>query len=238
MKTSKQLSSVLLAGCLIAVPAQAQLIVQWTFETSQPLGGATGHWFTNISAEVGTGTASLFHQTQGFGVINVYGNGSMHCLSSSNWNVGDFYQFALSTSGSSHIGVSFDITSGSTGPGKYLLEYSTDGVNFTIFGGTNSIVGSTNPFPSWSPSTYNPIYTSTFDLSAVTALNNASLVVFRLVDPSTVSANGGIVNGGTPEVVDNFTVFVPEPGTLWVLLATGLGTWVHGRRSRAGRLQR
>jgi hypothetical protein len=56
--------------------------------------------------------------------------------------------------------------------------------------------------------------------------------MFRLVDPSTVSANGGIVNGGTPEAVDNFTVFVPEPGTLWLLLAAGLGTWVYGRQRR------
>jgi hypothetical protein len=203
--------------------AQAQILAQWTFETSQPLGGASGNWFTNIQAELGSGTASVFHDTQGFVAYSPTGNGSAHSLTTSNWSVGDFYQFSLSTSGYSHIGVSVDVTSGSTGPGRFVLEYSTDGVNFTSIGSTNTILGSGNPiFSSWSSSSYNPSYTSTFDLSSVPALNNSPVVVFRLLDPSMVSANGGTVSGGSPEFIDNFTVSVPEPQTLWIFALVSL----------------
>jgi hypothetical protein len=100
--------------------ARAQTVAQWTFETSQPFGGASGNWFTNIQAEVGGGTASIFHNTQGFVAYSPAGNGSVHSLTSSNWSVGDFYQFSLSTSGYSQIHVSLDVTSGSAGPGRYL----------------------------------------------------------------------------------------------------------------------
>src|SRR5262245_42969857 len=106
-----------------AAAATAQTIVQWTFEVSQPFGGAGGNWLTNIAAEVGVGTASAFHSAGNRGAISPVGNGSAHSLSTSNWSVGDFYQFWLSTAGYSSIGVSFDVTSLNVGPGRDYLEY-------------------------------------------------------------------------------------------------------------------
>ncbi len=204
---------------------RAQTVARWTFETSQPGGGYVNHWFTNIQSEVGSGVASIFHNIPSV-VYSPVGNGSAHSLTTSNWTVGDFYQFWVNASGYSHLSVSFDITSTSSGPGRYLLEYSTDGSNFSIFGGTNTIVGGgSSGVPTWSGSTYNPIYTANFDLSSVTALDNSPVVVFRLVDPSTLSAGGGTVTGPSLEVVDNFTVSVPEPnvaGLLSFWLAGGL----------------
>src|SRR5437899_2621878 len=89
--------------------ARSQTIAQWTFETSQPRGGYVNHWFTNIQSEVGSGVASIFHGAIVAGVYSPVGNGSAYSLTTSNWAVGDFYQFSLSASGHSHLSVSFDI---------------------------------------------------------------------------------------------------------------------------------
>ena len=73
------------------------------------------------------------------------------------------------------------------------------------------------------PGTPNPAYTFTESLSALTALNNAATVYFRLTDNDTTSANGGVVGTGGTDRVDNVTVTgtsVPEPGSI-VLAATG-----------------
>jgi hypothetical protein len=197
--------------------SRGQTIAQWTFETSQPRGSATGNWFTNISAEVGAGTASVFHNVNR-GVFSPPGNGSAHSLSSSNWAVGDFYQFALSTSGYSKIGLTFDIASSGNGPGTVQLEYSVNGTSFSNIGSSQPILVNGSPNPFWNTTTYNPIFTMTYDLSAIADLDNADTVYFRLVDPSTGSAAGGSVAPTGTEIVDNFTVsIVPEPRNLPLL---------------------
>ncbi|MFO1513109.1 MAG: PEP-CTERM sorting domain-containing protein [Verrucomicrobiota bacterium] len=76
----------------------------------------------------------------------------------------------------------------------------------------------------WSSGT--PIATTTysFDLSSVSALNNAPAIYFRLVDASTTAANGTTVAASGTGRVDNFTVtatLVPEPGAL--ALVSGFG---------------
>jgi hypothetical protein len=220
---------------LCAAAAEAQPIVQWTFEVSHPFGGGGGNWLTNVAAEVGVGTASAFHSAGNRGAISPFGNGSAHSLSTSNWAAGDFYQFWLSTSGYSNLNVSFDVTSSSAAPGRDYLEYSTDGgANFTVVGGTNTILINGSPNPAWNSTTYNPVYTSSYDLSSISALNNASSVHFRVVDLSTISASGGTVNPGAPELIDNFTVsVVPEPRGLlvWMVAILCAQKW----RRRFGR---
>jgi hypothetical protein len=196
----------LAAALLSASAAYATTIATWTFETSQPgvvdLPAQPGAnvYITNITAEVGSGTASAKHAG-----LTLYsspaGNGSSHSFSSTNWVVGDFYQFAVSTVGAQNIKVTYDTTGSATGPRDFVLSYSTDGVNFTQFGG-----GYTNGSASFSAGTVNPIFSHTNDLSSVTAINNSSVVYFRLVDNSTVAANGGTVGGGGTSRVDNFSV--------------------------------
>jgi hypothetical protein len=203
---------------LLPLASHAQAIAQWTFETSQPFGGGGGNWFTNVAAEVGVGTGSAYHSAGNRGATTPAGNGSAHSLSTSNWVVGDFYQFTLSTVGYSGLRVSFDITSSNTGPGAGLLQYSTDGASFTGFGSGYAILANASPNPVWNSSTYNPVYTVSYDLSSVPELDNAVRVYFRLVDTSTTSANGGIVGATGTERVDNFTVaVVPEPQGLLVI---------------------
>jgi len=239
LKTSSFVRAALIGvlAFICAGTSEAQPIVQWTFEVSQPFGGAGGNWLTNIAAEVGVGTASAFHSAGNRGAISPVGNGSAHSLSTSNWSVGDFYQFWLSTVGYSSIGVSFDVTSLNVGPGRDYLAYSTDGINFTVLGGTNTILVNGSPNPAWNSATNSPLYTVTYDLSSINALNNSSSVYFRVADSSTISANGGTVSPGAPERIDNFTVsVVPEPNGLLVLLIAAVGWAWKLRRARSSKL--
>jgi len=213
----------LLAAFFAASSGRAQTIAQWTFEISQPAGFfSAGTWFTNISSEVGPGTASGLHAGNTF-LSSPAGNGSAHSFSATNFAVGDFYQFEVSTVGFSGIRLEWDQTSSNTGPRDNRLDYSTDGINFTAFGSGYTILANASPNPTWNSTTFNAIYHYSQDLSSVTALNNASTVYFRLIDTSTTSANGGTVGSGGTDRVDNFTIeVVPEPQTLALLSGFGI----------------
>lgn len=227
-----------LAGCLsglvfTCVALHAQTIAQWTFETSVPAGTpGAGVWLTNITAELGQGVASGLHSGAATYSTPV-GNGSAHSFSANTWNPGDFAQFAVSTVSYDNIGVSFDHVSSSTGPGKFLLQYSTDGSTFTQFGSDYTVLVNTAP-NAWSSNPLNQIFTTSYsyDLSSVLGLNNASTVFFRLVDENTVSAGGATVAAGGTSRIDNFSVFVvPEPQSLSLLLG-GMGLLIWNRMRR------
>jgi hypothetical protein len=202
---------------------QAQ-IAKWTFETSQPLAApGAGNWLTNISAEIGTGTASALHAG-----ASVYttpaGNGSAHSISATNWAVGDLYQFEASTIGFSAIQLEWDQTSSGTGPRDFNLFYSTDGTSFTQFGSTYTVQVNGSPNVAWNATTASSVFHYLVDLSSVSQLDNASTAYFRLVDASTVSANGGVVATAGTDRVDNFTIeIVPEPQSISLVLLGGVG---------------
>ena len=196
---------------------KADILGDWTFETSQP---ATAGPF---SPEIGSGSASGSHA--GAAVYSSpSGNGSLHSFSSTLWAVNDSYQFEVNTLGYSGVMLSFDQASSNTGPGAYNLDYSIDGINFTVFA-SYAVLANASPNLPWNASTYNSAYTFNFDLSAVSALNNQPTVFLRLVDNSTVSASGGTVGTTGTDRVDNFTVSattVSEPATS-ILAVFGVG---------------
>lgn len=210
----------LLAATAIAavtLPAQAVTVVQWDFEAvTAPMGTSTS--FNGIASSTGTGTASSVHAAPAT-YSTVAGNGSSKSVSSNGWAVGDFWQFSFSTVGYSGVSLSFDQAGSNTGPRDFTLAYSTGGGAYT------SVGSYTVALSTFGSNSYNSAFTFTYDLSAISALNNQSTLAFRLVDATTTSINAGTVAAGGTDRVDNFTVLaapVPEPGTYALLLA-GLG---------------
>ncbi len=214
VKMSFVVAAALAASCGFA---RAAVIAQWTFETSAPTTAGP------FAAEVGVGLALGSHAS-----ASVYtspaGNGTSHSFS---------YQFAVSTSGLSGIQLSFDQTSSNTGPAHFQLSYSTNGTSFTSIGTPYTVLANAAPNTTWNPTTSNPVYTFTPDLSAISALSDQATLYFRLSDTDTVSANNGTVAAGGTSRVDNVIVSgtaIPEASAMGLLAPAGL---LLGRRRRA-----
>ncbi|MGH7950323.1 MAG: hypothetical protein ACREFE_00155 [Limisphaerales bacterium] len=198
---------ILFAGiCLVfaaACECQASIIADWTFETSQPTNAGP------YSPEYGSGNASY----SGSGTVSssAGNDGSANSFSIKNWDVGDYYQFKVSTVGYVGISIQWDQYGSKTGPASFILEYGfTDTGTFTQIGSQYTIDVSS----SW--------VTNSPDLSSIDSLiANAGSVYFRLVDNSTNSIDGGVVAGTGTDRVDNFTVSgdalaaIPEASTLY-----------------------
>jgi len=239
MKSLVVLTAAAVAASLVT--AKADFLANWTFESSG-LGSSTPSFApgantpsTNFFAEQGlqAGTAAAFglHVTAAT-YTSPAGNGSAKSLSANNWSVGDYYEFSFSTLGYQALSVSFDENGSATGPANFKLTYSTDGSTF------NDVVGATYTIPSgvtWSSGSANPLGNTSFsfDLSAITALDNISGAFLRIVDTSTTSINGGTVGTGGTGRVDNFVVSaaaVPEPASLALGLFGGFAWLLALRR--------
>jgi hypothetical protein len=203
--------------------ASAAVLAQWTFETTIPTTAGP------LTPESGSGTGTAFHASSATVYSNPSGNGSAESWSSTQWAVGDYWQFEVSTVGYENITLSWDQTSSNTGPRDFGLYYSTDGSTFTQFGSNYMVLANASPNPVWSSGTYQPAHFFPRDLSAITALDNDASVFFRIVDESTTSAAGGTVATGGTSRIDNFTVMadelraVPEGGPGLAGLAGVLG---------------
>jgi hypothetical protein len=209
-------SSLTLSVCcfvLQALPSvMASTLADWTFESSRPTAGRPpGVWLTNISAELGTGTASAWHSSSAVH-SSFPGNGSISGFGVTNgWSVGDFFQFTVSTVGWQSIQISYDQSGSSGGPGTFFLEYSTDGNSFAKFGSDYSVKTG-----NWSSSVASTTNSYSFDLSSVASLNNQTTVYLRIVDNSNIAINGSTVStfGYTDNRLDNVIIgatVVPEP---------------------------
>ncbi len=216
---SKRFWAVLVSGMCLAGTARAQTtIADWTFDTSAP--STAGPY----SPEVGSGTATGFHASASAVYSTPAGNGSPHSYSSNVWAVGDYYQFEVSASGVGGINISYDQASSNTGPGYYLLEYSTNGMAFTP-SGTYQVLPNGTGNPAWSgTAAHDSVYTVTPNLFSAAALNNSPTVYFRLVDCSTLPANATSTPGtaGTDRV-NNVTI-TGFPFAIWQPTA-GSNNW-------------
>ena len=187
-----------LAAILMASPlAFGGTIVQWTFENT-PNPSTAGPY----SPATGSGSATGSHASGSAVYSSPAGNGSSHSYSANYWSVGDYWQFSVSTIGFQNITVSFDQYGSGTGPGRFTIQWSTDGSTFTQFGGVYNVTNA----PTWNSSSSTALNSYTFDLSSITALNNASTIYIRLVDAATTSTSGGTVGTSGSDRVDNFTV--------------------------------
>jgi hypothetical protein len=171
---------------------------------------------TNLATMMGVHASALSDWT------TPVGNGSANSYSANNWGVGDYFQFQTSTTSVSDIGLQFDQVSSSTGPRDFKVQYSTDGTLFTDFASYSVQV---NAVPSWSGTANNFVQpigldTYSFDLTGVSAINNATNLYFRLTNTSTVAARGDTVATTGTDRVDNVTIYssydptmapVPQP---------------------------
>jgi hypothetical protein len=234
MKTTL-LALTLLTGGLAPAFVQSSMAVAtsptldvWTFDTSLPSSSGP------FAPELGAGSASGYHVNAST-YSSPAGNGSAHSFSSTNWSVGDYYQFQVSTIGFTGLNVSFDQTSSNTGPKDFELQYSTDGTSFTNIA-AYSVLANGSPNTAWSSTgSQNAAFNLSYDLSSTSAILGQSAVYFRLIDLDTTSANGGTVASGGTDRVDNFTVAaIPEPST-YALLVGVVTLAVVLRRRKAGR---
>ena len=213
---------------LCVANAGATVIADWTFETSIPTSGGP------LSPEVGSGTAT---SVGGSVYSNPAGDGSAESWSANGWDVNDYFQFQVDTTGFSDIVLDWDQGGSATGPRDFVLQYSTDNSSYTQFGGTLTILLITLTNGGfWGTGAYISNYHYNIDLSSVSAIENQSAAYFRLMVSSPTAINGaGIGTGGTSRV-DNFTVSataIPEPSTV-MLVGLGLaGSLLAIRRRRS-----
>jgi hypothetical protein len=182
-----------------------EVLARWTFETGtsgNPPSGS-GATITGIAPVDGSGTASGVH-TNPTTWSNPAGNGSPDSFSSTQWSLGNYYQFQTSSDGFEDLSISFDHVSSATGPEDFQLSYSIDGMAFTNFGDAYEV--RENNIPAWAAGTPTGIDTFAFDLSSVMALDDKATIYFRLATASTEAAGGGAVTGGGTSRVDNVTI--------------------------------
>lgn len=209
----KTLALVAFAG--IAAVANADILANWTFETSLPT-TAGPH-----AAEGGVvgGSATGFHASGSTVWSNPVGNGSFESFSSNFWTAGDYYQFSVDTTGYTNIAFGWSQTRSSTGPADFRFEFSTDG------GATfSTVLNYTVPAINWSSSVVDG--STVFGLTSVAGADNAGVVLFRLTSRVTPSNTAGTSR------VDDIIVsgdLIPAPGALAL---AGLGGLFAGRRRR------
>jgi PEP-CTERM motif-containing protein len=152
---------------------------------------------------------------------------SAHAFSANTWAVGDYWQFTTSTLGYTGVNVYWDQSGSATGPQFFSLEYSnslTGGAFVTLQGPMSVGTAATT----WNSTTVGALSTNALGGGV---FDNSSTVIFRLVDTSTTSINGGTVASGGTDRVDNFTVVgVPEPSTVTLVGAGLLGLLALRRR--------
>lgn len=222
------LKQLVLAGTVataLSSSSFAVVIANWTFEPpiTDLTNSATG---PVIAPTSGTGSATGVHASANADWTTPVGNGSSDSFSVNEWTVNDYFEFAVSTAGFNAVYVSFSQTSSNTGPRDFSLQYSTTGVGgpYTPFADYDA---QANAAPNaWNSTIPVPSAFFSFDLTAIDALENNTDVVFRLVDTSTTSANGGTVATAGTSRVDDFTVSdepiappVPEPSAILALIS-------------------
>jgi DNA/RNA endonuclease G (NUC1)/PKD repeat protein len=180
----------------------------WTFEGDQSYAINDTRTVGNITADVGSGTATGVHASAATDWSAPSGNGSAYSWSVNNWGVGDYFQYQVSTLGVGGIQLEWDQTSSGTGPRDFQLQYSTNGTTYTTINAFTVLANTaiSGVRTTFNFSVYEPAYHFTRDLSSITAIENQTNVYFRFVDNSTTNANGGTVGTTGTGRMDNFLV--------------------------------
>ena len=211
----KSLSSLLIASAVIATAsaASADVIAGWSMPTAvTPSTAATySYGAANLGALLSGSMLSGTHSSASTAWSSPAGNGSTYALSSNAWNVGDYYQISLATTGYSAVSVAWEQTRSSTGPAGFEAVLSVDG------GTTFSSLGSyTVNQVSWSATV--PVTTSSFGYLASAADNQIGIIIrFKVVTAGTSTTTG-------TNRIDNIVVsgVIPAPGAVALIGLAGL----------------
>lgn len=209
----------LFAACFAAGAANAAVLASWNFETNTPADLANNTNGPEIPSESGVKTAATAkgtHASASADWTTPQGNGSANSLSANNWAAGDYFAFVLNSSGYQGITLVFDQVGSATGPRDFQLSYSTNGSSFTNFGSAYQVLenAATN---AWANSPVRTSTTHSFDLSAITSIDNTSVLHFRLTNTTANSIEGGLVSAAGATRIDNVIISgtaIPEPSSM------------------------
>jgi len=230
-------AAVALSG-LVPQNANAVTLASWSFDGKTLFGGATltsSLMGTGYTAEVGVGTMFGIHTVTNSVWSYPTGNGSTSSMSATGWTVGNSsWDFVVSTALHTAIKINFDQISSSTGPRNWKLQYKIGAGSFTDYT-TYNVLANASPNV-WASSASNVAYKYSFDLSAVTAIENQSSITFRLLVNGSQPAGTGTAAFPTTGTnrIDNASIEatpVPEPTTL-AILAAGAGVAAARRRKK------
>src|ERR1035437_379315 len=202
--------------CLICVAslAKAALVASWNFNKSAAASG--GAEVSTASLDLSASVASL---SSGGGTIqngigsDFGGNALIISAGSTAGENGQSIVFSLSMSSLQNLVLTYATVRTSTGFNEQDWSYSTDGTTFTPF---SSISGSSIPTSSSISSSSYAV--ETVDFTSVSALDNASSVLFELTVSGASGASGS-------DHFDNFqfnATAVPEPAGWGAISALGL----------------
>ena len=188
-------------------------ISTWTLESITVSNTGTTPNFGTSSQEANLGDSptgsqlTAFHSSSSTSWTTPVGNGNSKSLSATNWSVGDYFQFKMSTFGYDSILLTFEQTSSNTGPRDFKLQTSFDGTNYTDVG-TYSVpfFVPSNTSYAWSSVTYQPQSAISFNLKNTNDYRDQLWVYFRLVMTSTTALLGGVVASGGTSRIDNISV--------------------------------
>ena len=199
---------------MVVSSASADVIAGWSMPTAvaaSTTGATYSYGAANSGALVSGSMLSGTHSNALTAWSSPAGNGTTYALSSNAWNVGDYYQISLATTGYSAVSVAWDQTRSSTGPAGFEAVLSVDG------GSTFSSLGSyTVNQVSWSATV--PVTTSSFGSLASAADNQASVIIrFKVVTAGTSTTTG-------TNRIDNIVVsgVIPAPSAVALIGLAGL----------------
>ena len=199
---------------MVVSSASADVIAGWSMPTAvaaSTTGATYSYGAANSGALVSGSMLSGTHSSASTVWSSPAGNGSTYALSSNAWNVGDYYQISLATTGYSSVSVAWDQTRSSTGPAGFEAVLSVDG------GTTFSSLGSyTVNQVSWSATV--PVTTSSFGYLASAADNQIGVIIrFKVVTAGTSTTTG-------TNRIDNIVVsgVIPAPGAVALIGLAGL----------------
>ena len=199
---------------MVVSSASADVIAGWSMPTAvaaSTTGATYSYGAANLGALVSGSMLSGTHSSASTAWSSPAGNGSTYALSSNGWNVGDYYQISMATTGYSSVSVAWEQTRSSTGPAGFEAVLSVDG------GSTFSSLGAyTVNQVSWNATT--PVTTSSFGSVASAADNQASVIIrFKVVTAGTSTTTG-------TNRIDNIVVSgsIPAPGAVALIGLAGL----------------